>query len=106
MVQKHIKSIDTKIADNFGGKRNTSRSLKEYSLSQTTITVLSEKVGYEALAEHIEPKLLETVKERSIKKKTSYNSDLSFALENAQQNLQESLLDRKIIVKNFVMSRF
>ena len=81
-------------------------ALVDYPLAQTNVTLLSESVNYENIQTKIEPDLFHSIKEWSIKKKTNYSADMSFTLEIAQKNLQESLVDRKIIVKEFIMSRF
>lgn len=104
-IEKHQKMIDTKILENFGGTRSVDVSLVTYPSSLTHVTLVSESLGYDDLQKHIEPELLHTVKDWAIKRKTTFSPDMSFTLEIAQKNLQESLIDRKIIVKDFIKSR-
>lgn len=104
-ILEHRKSIDENIAKNFSGKRDISLSFSDYTLAQTHLTVLSESISYDELQTHIEPNLLHTVKDVALKRKSHYSGDMSFTLEIAQKNLQESLVDRKIIVKDFIKSR-
>ena len=106
LIEHKKDEIDKKVRDIFGGKWHIMPEFTHYPLAQASISLLSETLGYENLTENVAPDLLETIKDRSIKKKTNYNTDMSFTLEIAQKNLQESLVDRKIIVKEFMMSRF
>lgn len=80
--------------------------LIDYPAAKTHVTLLSEKIGYENLQSHIDDTLFHQVGDRAIKRKMNYSPDMSFTLEIAQKNLQESLVDWKIIVKDFIMSRF
>lgn len=102
----HRETIDKKVSEIFSWKWQVKTALVDYPLAHTHVTLISESVNYENIQTKIEPDLFHTIKDRSIKKKANLSPDMSFTLEIAQKNLQESLLDRKIIVKEFIMSRF
>lgn len=105
-LREHQKIIDARAKENFTGAWSVDAQYIDYPLAQTHVTLISESLGYEHLQEQVEPDLFHTIKDRNIKRKTSFSPDMSFTLEVAQKNLQESLVDRKIIVNNFIMSRF
>lgn len=106
IIEKHQEKITHSIQENFQWKRSLAPSFIPYSLSNTHVTLLSQSLWYDDLEKKVEPTLLHNVKEWMIKRKTSSSPDMSFTLEIAQKNLQESLIDRKIIVKNFIESRY
>lgn len=105
-IELHQKEIDQKIEQNFSGKRKTTLQLEPYILAKTHLTIVSEAISYDELQTHIEPDLLHSLQDVALKRKTNYSTDLSSTLEIAQRNLQESLIDRKSIVKYFIKSRY
>lgn len=80
--------------------------MKEYPLSTIHLTIISESLSYDALDGSLDQELIAGLADIALKRKSALSTDLSFTLDLAQQNLQESLVDRKTIVKNFIMSRF
>ncbi len=107
LISTHRQAIDQKISETFVNSTwRVNLNFSDYPLARTHVTLLSEGLSYDTLHEKIDTTLLNTVQERAIKKKSPISADMSFTLEVAQRNLQESLVDRKTIVKEFIMSRY
>jgi len=106
LIQQRQAEIDEFSHEAFQGGQNVALTGAAPSLAATNLVIKTDTLNYDTLENNLEPHLLESLSSRTLKKKDTSSLNISFTLDMAQKNLQSSIIDRKIIVKDFIMSRF